>query len=76
MKTLKSVDASELSLVPDLIIPSKFKVPKIEKYDGIEFPETHLVAYYQKISGHTRNEKLLIHVFQESLAEATTKWYL
>ena len=31
---LGSVDPSELSLVPDLIMPPKFKMPKFEKYDG------------------------------------------
>ena len=30
---LESVDPRELSLVPDLIIPPKFKMPTFEKYD-------------------------------------------
>ena len=31
---LRSVDPRELSLVPDVVIPPKFKMPKFEKYDG------------------------------------------
>ena len=31
---LRSVDPRELSLAPNVIIPSKFKMPKFEKYDG------------------------------------------
>ena len=28
------VDASKMSLVPDLALPPKFKVPTFDKYDG------------------------------------------
>ena len=31
---LGSLDPRELSLVPDLVIPPKFKMPKFEKYNG------------------------------------------
>ena len=31
---LGSVDPRELCLVPDLVMPPKFKSPKFEKYDG------------------------------------------
>ena len=39
---LGSVDPRELSLVPDVIIPPKFKMSKFEKYDGTKCPENHL----------------------------------
>ena len=35
---LGSVDFRELCLVPDLVIPSKFKMTKFEKYDGTKMP--------------------------------------
>ena len=37
---LESVDPKELSLVPDLVILPKFKMPKFEKYDGTKCPKT------------------------------------
>ena len=76
MNGIESVDVNELILVPDLIIPPRFKVVEFEKYDGAECPKIHLVAYYRKMAGYTHDEKLLIHVFQDSLTEATIKWYL
>ena len=39
------VDASELSRVHGLIIPSKFKTPDFEKYNGTKCPATHLTMY-------------------------------
>ena len=64
---LGSVDPKELCLVPDLVIPSKFKMPKFEKYDGTKCPEIHLATYCHEMAGHAYNEKLLIHAgaFQE-----------
>ena len=76
MNSLRSIDVSELSLVHNLVIPSKLKTPEFEKYDGTECPKAHLVAYCRKMAGYTNDEKLLIHVFQESLTNRAFKWYL
>ena len=35
---LRSVDPRELCLVPNLVMPPKFKMPKFEKYDGTKCP--------------------------------------
>ena len=59
---LGSVDPIELSLVPDVVIPPKFKMPKFEKYDGSKCPENHLATYCNKMARHARNEHLSIHV--------------
>ena len=72
---LGSVDPRELSLVPDVVIPPKFKMPKFEKYDGTKCPENHLATYCNKMARHARNEDLLIHVFYDSLAGAAAQWY-
>ena len=72
----KGVNLDELNLAPDLVMPPGFKTPKFEKYDESTCPEMHLVMYCNKMVGHTHNEKLLIHIFQESLTETALKWYL
>ena len=72
---LGSVDLRELSLVPDLIIPSKFKMPMFEKYDGTKRPENHLATYCHKMAGHAHNEDLLVHAFYDSLTGAVVQWY-
>ena len=70
MNDLGSVDPRKLCLVPDLVIPPDFKIPKFEKYDGTKYLENHLVTYCNKMAGHARNEDLLIYAFYESLTGA------
>ena len=64
-----------MSLVPDLVLPPKFKVPIFNKYDGTKCPSAHLYMYCRKMTGHTNNDKLLIHCFQDSLTGSATRWY-
>ena len=57
------VDAYKMSLVPDLVLPPKSKVPTFDKYDGTMCPSAHLYMYCRKMTGYTSNDKLLIHCF-------------
>lgn len=78
MDIFGNIDASELSLVPDLVIPPKWKVPEFQKYDGAKCPAAHLTMFCRKMTGHTHNDKLLIHCFQYSsisIKGSAAKWY-
>ena len=69
------VDAYKMSLVPDLVLPPKFKMPTFDKYDGTKCPFAHLYMYCRKMTRYTSNDKLLIHCFQDSLNGLATRWY-
>ena len=69
------VDAFKMSLVPDLVLPPKFKVLTFDKYDDTKCPSAHLYMYCRKMTGYTSNDKFLIHCFQDSLSGSTTRWY-
>jgi hypothetical protein len=56
-------NAHDLCLVPNVRIPTKFKVPEFEKYRGNSCPQCHLVMYAKKMSTQTDNHQLLIHYF-------------
>ncbi|KAK2361287.1 hypothetical protein QL285_086452 [Trifolium repens] len=75
-KELFGQSAHELCLVPNVVIPHKFKVPDFEKYKGSTCPRAHLVMYARKMSTQTDNDKLLIHYFQDSLTGAVLRWYM
>ena len=69
------VDAYKMTLVSNLVLPPKFKVPTFDKYDGTKCPSTHLYMYCRKMTGHMSNHKLLIHCFQDSLSGSATRWH-
>ena len=68
-------DMVELCLVPDVVIPPKFKVSDFDKYKGTTCPKNHLKMYCRKMGAYTKDEKLLMHFFQESLIGAAVTWY-
>jgi hypothetical protein len=67
---------AEMCLVPNVVIPKKFRVPEFVKYMGTQYPVTHLKAYYNKMAEVVDDEKLLIHFFQDSLSDAVLTWYM
>ncbi|EOY16577.1 Uncharacterized protein TCM_035381 [Theobroma cacao] len=69
-----SMDAIELYLVPDVVIPPKFKVLDFKKYDGTKCPVTHITMYCRRMATYAHDDKLLIHCFQDSLTGAAAKW--
>ena len=58
------MDALKLTLVPDGVIPYKFKMLDFVKFNGSTCPTAHMMMFCQKMVGHTGNDKLLIHCFQ------------
>jgi len=68
-------DIEELFLVPNVVIPPKFKVSEFDKYMGTTCPKNHLNMYCRKMGAYAKDEKLLMHFFQESLTGAVVTWY-
>ncbi|XP_016747525.2 uncharacterized protein [Gossypium hirsutum] len=66
------VDAKDWSLVPDLILPPKFKTPEFEKYNETSCPKTHITMFCQTMTGYVNNDQLLIHYFLDSLSGLRT----
>ena len=54
-------DAVGLCLVPDVIIPPKFKGSDFEKYKGTTCPKSHLTMYCRKMTAHAHNENCLLY---------------
>ncbi|KAL4297514.1 hypothetical protein GQ457_12G007300 [Hibiscus cannabinus] len=74
-KIIPGTDARELSLVPDLVLPPKFKMPEFEKYAGTTCPEAHITMFIRRMTGYIDNDPLLIHCFQDSLTGSAARWY-
>ncbi|WCJ37901.1 hypothetical protein M5689_018995 [Euphorbia peplus] len=70
------VDARALCLVPDVVMPHKFRTPDFEKFTGLTCPKDHLTMYCRKMGSYASDDKILIQVFQESLQGAALRWYM
>jgi len=70
------VRAAEMCLVPNVVVPKKFRVPEFIKYSGTQCPMTHLKSYCNKMAEVVHNEKPLMHLFQDSLSGVTLSWYM
>jgi len=66
---------TDLCLVPDVVILPKFKVPDFDRYKGTTCPKNTLKMYYRKMGAYSRDEKLLMHFFQDSLVGPVVIWY-
>jgi len=73
-KDIFSQSLNDLCLVPNVVIPHKFKTPSFEKYRGDTCPQIHLIMYARKMQTYKDNEPLLIHCFQDSLAGPASIW--
>ena len=66
---------TDLCLVPNIVIPLKFKVLDFDRYKGTTYPKNHLNMYCQKMGAYSRDEKFLMQFFQDSLARVANTWY-
>jgi hypothetical protein len=51
------VKAAEMCLVPNVVIPKKFRVPEFIKYTGTQYSITHLKSYCNKMAEVVQDEK-------------------
>ncbi|CAJ2662210.1 unnamed protein product [Trifolium pratense] len=70
------LDLANMCLVSDLVLPPKFKVPDFEKYKGLSCPKNHLIMYSRKMASFAKDDKLMMHCFQDSLTGASLNWYV
>jgi hypothetical protein len=70
------MQATEMCLVQNVVVLKKFHVPEFIKYIGTQCPFTHLKSYCNKMSEVVHDEKMLMHLVQDSLSEVALNWYL
>jgi len=59
--------ATEVCLVPNIIIPKNFRILEFIKYTRLECPNTHLRSYCNKMAEVIYDDRMLIYFFQDSL---------
>ncbi|RDY14712.1 hypothetical protein CR513_00170, partial [Mucuna pruriens] len=69
-------NVANMCLIPNVVIPPKFKLPKFDKYKGNTYPKNHLTMYCKKMASDAHDDKILINFFQESLMRGALRWYM
>ncbi|XP_039020005.1 uncharacterized protein LOC120151691 [Hibiscus syriacus] len=62
----------KLSLVPDLVLPPKFKILDFEKFNGTRCPSSHITMFCRKMTGYIGDDQ---YCFQEILTGSAIQWY-
>ena len=70
------VKVVNMCLVPNVVIPKKFRVPEFIKHTRTQCPVTHLKEYCNKMAEVVDDEKLSIHFFQDNLSDTALTWYM
>ena len=70
------MEYQSLSLFPDVRLPLKFKMPTLDKFDGIGCPKSHLKMYMRVIQPLGATEELLAQMLQNTLTGVALKWFL
>ena len=72
----KSVSYKDLCMFPGVNLPTGFKMPKFEKYDGHGDPVSHLRCYCNQLRSAGGKEELLMAYFGESLSGLASEWFV
>ena len=70
------MDFNSLSLFPNVRLPPKFKMPTLDKFDGIGCPKSHLKMYMRAMQPLGATEEVLAQMFQNTLTRAALRWFL
>ncbi|XP_070007764.1 uncharacterized protein [Nicotiana sylvestris] len=70
-----SVAYKDLCLFPEVYLPTEFRMPKFDLYDGHGDPVAHLRGFCSKMRSVGGKDELLMAYFNRSLSGATLEWY-
>ena len=61
--------------IPAASLPTKFRMPDIERYSGIGCPKIHLRLYSTVMRAHGIDDAQLVALFPMSLSGAAQRWF-
>lgn len=72
----EGMDIGDLCLIFKFEVPKNSKMPEMEKFNDTTNLWLHMKSYVNKMVTWSKEEKFLVHVFQESLAGPTLTWFI
>ena len=76
MRTLDGVITwKDFDGAPVASLPTKFRMPEIERYTGISYPHIHLRLYSTVMRAYGLDKTQMVMFFPMSLSGATQCWF-
>ena len=73
--TSKAPTSFDTSKFPHFSLPHRFKMLKMQKYDGIDDPRNHLATFTMDALPYRYDHKLTIYLFFKTLEGEALKWF-
>ena len=70
------IDLEGLFDTPQVTLPPKFKMPDMEKFNGIGNPKNHLKMYVNTLRPMGLNDDQLAILFHRTLTDGASRWFL
>ena len=74
-KIVKKTDSPFIVAVQECPVPSKFRLPQLEPFDGLKDPLDHLNTFKTTLGLQQLPDVILCHSFPTTLKEATQEWF-
>ncbi|XP_077223093.1 uncharacterized protein LOC143856709 [Tasmannia lanceolata] len=72
----KKLNMSDFMIYPGVTLPSRFKVPDMDKYDGTGCPRSHLMSVLPLLQQHGLSLEQVALLFPRFLVGTAKKWFL
>ena len=74
-RMVRTTDSPFTAAVLECLVPSKFRLPQLEQFDGLKDPLDHLNTFKTILGLQQPPDEILCHSFPTTLKRATREWF-
>ena len=74
-RMVRAMDSPFTSTVLECLVPSKFRLPQLEPFDGLRDPQDHLNTFKTTLGLQQPLDEILCRSFPTTLKGAARKWF-
>ena len=72
---VRATDSPFTLTVLECLVPSKFRLPQLEPFNGLRDPQDHLNTFKKTLSLQQPPNEILCHSFSTTLKGVSRKWF-
>ena len=74
-KMVRATDSPFTTAILEYPVPSKFRLPQLEPFDGLKHPQDHLNTFRMTLGLQQPPDEILCRPFPTTLKAATREWF-